>query len=757
MKELMRKPQWILWKRENKGGKPTKVPYDATGKKTGTSWKYRRAWVLYEQAQKAAGETGADGIGFVLPKGFFLLDVDHRTQDDPLVRELLTRFPSYAEVSVSGGGIHIIGKCDLFRIPTYEDKNGKLRLAPGYYTKNPHNGIELYIGGLTNRYATFSDMPIRDIPVGDCTDAVLLTLEKEMKADALAAPARAEESAPEMTAEEIESAAFDVVASLRRQKNGAKFTKLYDKGDISDYNSASEADLALCSIIAYRAGNNPPLIEAIFNASALCREKWQSRPDYRNDTIRKAIASCTGSFHPSVIDHPSFIVFTRKGEAVLDAPLLAKYIRETVPYILVRDDGKQGTMVFVYEDGCYRLYSKEMMLGVIKAPVAEYNETLITMNKINEVYSLLTTDLNYAAQEDLNADEDLINFRNGLLQVTPDKLTLFPHSPEIRSTIQIPCDWSGEDIPTPVFDRFMDTLTNGDPGVKQLLLEFIGACVSNVKGWRMKKALFLVGEGDCGKSVLKSLVERILGRGNYNGIDLQQIEARFGTGMIYGRRLAGSSDMSFMTMAELKTFKMITGGDSLFAEFKGQHGFEYTYNGLLWFCMNRPPKFGGDDGKWVYDRIMIVRCPNTIPKEKQDKNLGGKLYEEREGILYKAVRALQEVLRNGYRFSEPESVIAARQEYMKDNNTVIGFYEECMCECTGNQCSNMTSSQIYRAYRSWCSDNNNGYAKTAKEFRDILASHLGTTYARMTVHREDGTYYRNLMLNEETNEEYGFF
>lgn len=757
MKELMRKPQWILWKRENKGGKPTKVPYDATGKKTGTSWKYRRAWVLYEQAQKAAGETGADGIGFVLPKGYFLLDVDHRTQDDPLVRELLTRFPSYAEVSVSGGGIHIIGKCDLSRIPTYEDKNGKLRLAPGYYTKNPHNGMELYIGGLTNRYATFSDMPIRDIPVGDCTDAVLLTLEKEMKTDQPAVPVQAEENAPEMTAEEIESAAFDVVASLYRQKNGAKFSKLYDKGDISDYNSASEADLALCSIIAYRAGNNPALIEAIFNASALCREKWLSRPDYRNDTIRKAIDSCTGSFHPSVMDHPSFIVFTKKGEAVLDAPLLAKYIRETVPYILVRDDGKQGTMVFVYEDGFYRLYSKEMLLGVIKAPVAEYNETLITMNKINEVYSLLTTDLNYAAQEDLNADEDLINFRNGLLQVTPDKLTLFPHSPEIRSTIQIPCDWSGEDIPTPVFDRFMDTLTNGDPGVKQLLLEFIGACVSNVKGWRMKKALFLVGEGDCGKSVLKSLVERILGRGNYNGIDLQQIEARFGTGMIYGRRLAGSSDMSFMTMAELKTFKMITGGDSLFAEFKGQHGFEYTYNGLLWFCMNRPPKFGGDDGKWVYDRIMIVHCPNTIPKEKQDKNLGGKLYEEREGILYKAVRALQEVLRNGYRFSEPESVIAARQEYMKDNNTVIGFYEECMCECTGNQCSNMTSSQIYRAYRSWCSDNNNGYAKTAKEFRDILASHLGTTYARMTVHREGGTYYRNLMLNEETNDEYGFF
>ena len=40
----------------------------------------------------------------------------------------------------------------------------------------------------------------------------------------------------------------------------------------------------------------------------------------------------------------------------------------------------------------------------------------------------------------------------------------------------------------------MDTLTNGDEMVKQLLMEFIGVCISNVKGWRMKKALFLVGQ-----------------------------------------------------------------------------------------------------------------------------------------------------------------------------------------------------------------------------------------------------------------------
>ena len=61
---------------------------------------------------------------------------------------------------------------------------------------------------------------------------------------------------------------------------------------------------------------------------------------------------------------------------------------------------------------------------------------------------------------------------------------------------------------------------------------------------------------------------------------------------------------------------------------------------------------------------MVVRYPNVIPKDKQDKQLLDKMYAERDGIVYKAVRALQTVIRNGYRFSDPESVMAARSLYM---------------------------------------------------------------------------------------------
>lgn len=711
MQELMNMKIWFLWRKEMAGERISKIPFAAGGGATGTNEKYRYTWVTYDEALDSMKKQSAAGLGFVIPKGYFFLDIDHRPLTDPFVQMLLERFNSYTERSVSGKGIHIYGKCDFEKLPTYADKNGNPRLDKAYYMKNPNNHLELYVGGLTNRFAAYTGDVILDESLKESTAAILLTLDKNMRKSRKARYSEKRDG---------DRISFDIVCNLRKQKNGDKFRKLYDDGDISGYSSHSEADAALCAMIAFRTGPDPAAIDEIFRSSALYREKWE-RDDYREATITAGIDACHGTFHKSKMDHPYFIKFhDQTGEPYVSVPLLAKHVRENLRYVLVRDNGKQGLLKYVYEDGCYRIYADNMLMGIIKQYIADYDDELVRMGIVSETLQHITTDLNYVSQDDLNANEDLINFRNGLLRITADTAILVPHSPDILSTIQIPCNWTGRETPTPFFDRYMHTLTDGDKAIEHLLFEFIGVCISNIKGWRMKKALFLVGDGDTGKSQLKSLVERLLGKGNFIGIDLKEIEARFGTGAIYGTRLAGSSDMSFLSVDELKTFKKITGGNSLYAEFKGQQAFEFTYNGLLWFCMNRLPKFGGDDGKWVYDRIMVVRCPNVIPKEEQDKTLLDKMYAERDGIVYKAVKALQTVIANGYSFSEPDSVSLARLQYMSENNTVIPFYEECMCERSdGKFNDSATTSRIYDVYKAWCHDNNNGFAKTAKEFRDI--------------------------------------
>lgn len=746
MQELKQMRIWFPWRWEtDKNGKPTKVPFSASGGETGADAAHSGTWVTYSEALAAEEKFHAAGVGFKIPENYFFLDIDHREISDPLVQTLLARFDSYTEYSVSGGGIHIYGKCDFTQLPIYSDAKGKTRLDKQYYMKNPHNNLELYAGSITNRFAAYTGNVVEDKPLRECTDAVLITLEKDM---------RRKEKIHYSENRDGDRDIFDIACNLRKQKNGDKFSKLYDSGDFRGYGSQSEADAALCAMIAFRTGPDPVTIDAIFRGSGLYRDKWE-RDDYREATIDAGIEACHGVFHISVMPHPAFIKFDPKTkDPYVSPPLLAKYIREHLHYVLVRDNARQAILIYVYERGCYRLYAPEMLKGVIKSYIAVYNEELVSMPKVNEVYNQLITDLNYVSQDDLNADENLINFQNGLLRLSDE--ALLPHSPDVLSSIQIPCNWTGAPSPTPVFDSYISQLASFDKSIEALCNEISGVCISNVKGHRMKKAPFFVGPGDTGKSQLKSLVERMLGKGNFVGIDLKDIEARFGTGAIYGMRLAGSSDMSFLSVDELKTFKKITGGDSLFAEFKGQQAFEFTYNGLLWFCMNRLPKFGGDDGKWVYDRIMVIECKNVIPKAKQDKCLLDKMYAEREGIVYKAVTALKTVIANGYRFSEPESVSKARETYMIENNTVIAFHNECLTAWPdGKIRGGCTTGKIYDVYKAWCGDNNNGFARTAKEFRETLAGHLDTTFKDMIVRRGmGGTYYIGLTLTFEAKEQY---
>ena len=429
MNTLKTQPIWFCWRFETRKGKRTKVPISAHGTPTGTNEPFAHSWVTFIEADKAVREHGYDGVGFKIPEDCFFLDIDHKELSDPYVQQMLERFNSYTEHSVSGGGIHIYGRCDVSRIPSYRDKAGKLKLERAFYQKNPHNDTELYIGAITNRFAAFTGDAIRDEPLRDCTNALLVTLDKNMR--------RAEKTRYSGK-RDGDKAVYDIVAGLQRQKNGEKFMRLYNDGDISGYGSPSEADCALCAMIAFRTGDDSAMIDAVFRSSALYREKWE-REDYSSATIAKGIEACHGTFHRSKMAHPEFIRFSEMtGEPYVVVPLLAKHVREHLRYVLVRDNGKQGLLKYVYEDGCYRLYSNDMLMGIIKQYIADYDEELVKMTKVAETLQHIITDLNYVGQEELNANETLINFKNGLLRVTARDLTLVPHTPSVYSTIQIP-------------------------------------------------------------------------------------------------------------------------------------------------------------------------------------------------------------------------------------------------------------------------------------------------------------------------------
>ena len=82
--------------------------------------------------------------------------------------------------------------------------------------------------------------------------------------------------------------------------NGGQFKSLWE-GSIMNYPSQSEADQALCNLLAFWTGKDAARMDALFRQSGLMRDKWnrrQSGTTYGAITIQKAIASCGEVYTP---------------------------------------------------------------------------------------------------------------------------------------------------------------------------------------------------------------------------------------------------------------------------------------------------------------------------------------------------------------------------------------------------------------------------------------------------------------------------
>jgi hypothetical protein len=90
-----------------------------------------------------------------------------------------------------------------------------------------------------------------------------------------------------------------VLELCRRAANASKFEGLYDRGDLSGHGGdESRADQALVSMMAFYT-QDPDQLDRLFRGSALCREKWTSRPDYRRRTIEKSLVGRTETYAKS--------------------------------------------------------------------------------------------------------------------------------------------------------------------------------------------------------------------------------------------------------------------------------------------------------------------------------------------------------------------------------------------------------------------------------------------------------------------------
>lgn len=411
----------------------------------------------------------------------------------------------------------------------------------------------------------------------------------------------------------------------------------------------------------------------------------------------------------------NYIAYEKGEPAGVIPPLLAEHFKANEHYYLIKSGKVCGEkpMIALYNStrGVFEIVGKTKLEAEIKKYIHSVKVELIKMRDVEEVYKQLTADRDnlWITLEAMNSAQNIINFKNGLLDLKT--MSFSDHTPKVLSSIQLDTDYDPDyntaENGCPVFKNYLATLTNGDDEVIKLLWEYLGLVISNIHGYVTKQALFLVGIGDTGKSQYLALLAELVGRDNYASIDLKGLEERFGTAAIFDKRLAGCPDMSFMDIGELKVFKKITGGDAIQFEHKGRDAITARYQGCLIFCANSMPKFSGDKGDHVYNRMLCVPCVNVIPPEKRDPELLSKMLSEKQAIINTAIVHLRDFITRGYKFDEPKVCQSFRKEYKVANDNVLQFLNECCAprEQVGHQAVS-TRFEFYNAYKAYCAENN---------------------------------------------------
>ena len=287
--ELRGYQQWICWKLEQlpSDKKPRKVPYSPlTHQRSGSTEKYRQTWGSFDDACNAY-ETGRySGISFAVTASdpFVVIDFDHCVHDGTIeewVGQWIEKLDSYTEISPSGTGIHIIMR----------------GMKPGTRCKRNRDNydIEMYE---KERFLTITGHIVDEKRLLGQDKNALTELYNERLDNAPIPPAQ---PAPPPQLLELDDHAL--LEKIRSSKQAAKFDALMS-GSTAGYGSqdnegTSEADAALCMILAWWTNKDTERIDRLFRTSQLIRPKWdelRGAKTYGQITIENAIKATQGEY-----------------------------------------------------------------------------------------------------------------------------------------------------------------------------------------------------------------------------------------------------------------------------------------------------------------------------------------------------------------------------------------------------------------------------------------------------------------------------
>ncbi|AEN07589.1 hypothetical protein Halar_0333 (plasmid) [halophilic archaeon DL31] len=315
---LVEYDQWVCWREESRGEKPTKIPVNPhTGRYASST--DRETWGSFETARAYAVEGSADGIGFVFCEKDSFVGVDLDDARDPetetpadWAKSIIDELNSYTEVSPSGTGYHVLLEGNL---PPGRNRRGGVELyeharfftVTGDHVETTPSEIIERTTALAGVYADHvADEHETQDQNEDASESESLERQQATRIDT----GESGDQGIEKQSRESESSSSsdgvlldeELLSKARGASNGAKFERLW-RGNTSGYDSHSEADMALACLLAFWSSGDTRQMDRLFRRSGLMREKWEAvhyadGQTYGETTLKRAVSVTTDHYTP---------------------------------------------------------------------------------------------------------------------------------------------------------------------------------------------------------------------------------------------------------------------------------------------------------------------------------------------------------------------------------------------------------------------------------------------------------------------------
>ena len=699
--ELRDIPQWVVWKRESRKGDWTKPPYNpGTGERAKVN--DDSTWGTFAEALDALKQNpDYAGLGFVFSddNDLFGIDLDGCRDPEtgtlaPWAQKHVDDFDTYAEVSPSETGVKLFCRSSQ-QLPKGRNKKIEAERVSG---KTP--GVEAYS---QKRFFTITGHALNGHSVlTDCTAQVGMFLQKYWPDEP---PDGAEANFVWSGNDEV--TADDVIKKIRASLTAAKFERLFYDGDLSEYGQDhSSADLALCNTLAFYCGPDQHLIEECFEQSALFRDKWESRGDYRDRTIKKALE---GS--PHFYDWTSTRVSDSDyGRTTLNdmgnSERFKRHHSDRLRYVhawnkwLIWD----GTRWKPDVDGAALRLAKDSVRTMFSDGLAEQNDPVIKLAQRTASEPRLRAMVALAAAElpvqhdELDSNGWLLNCPNGTVDLRNGELK--PHQRWQNITKLCPTEYQSG-VAAPTWERFLADVFV-DPELIAFVQRLLGYCLTGDVS-EQKLAIFY-GLGANGKSTLLNAHLNVVGPDYAMQAMPDFLMEKRGEAhptekaSLFGKRFVACVETESSRKLSESTVKMLTGGERIMARRMREDFWEFEPTHKLALCTNHKPVIVGTD-HGIWRRLLLVPFTQRFEGARIDKRMTEKLKAESTGILAWLVRGCLDWHRDG--LNPPGCVTAATDAYRSQEDVIGRFIAE---RCQRERSGAVRFSELYSVMEGWCAD-----------------------------------------------------